>query len=128
MVAPDDPRWLEARLRACLATRDLAGFGTLLADDVRWGDDTHPRRCRGRAQVVARFAELMSSGVTADVVETATGPAGVMCRMHVHWPEPADRRRGVEFFHLYLVDAAGRVGELRRYNDERSAREALACG
>lgn len=128
MGAPNEPRTLEDRLRGCLTDRDLAGFGALLADNVRWGDDTHPRRCRGRAQVVARFAELMSGGVTADVLGTATGPAGVMCRMRVHWPQPEDRRRGQEFFHVYLVDAEGRVNELRRYNDERSAREALAAG
>lgn len=117
---------LAERIRAAYERADLDAFGELLADDVRWGDDDNPRRCRGRADVLRTFSQLLESGVNADVVEVDTGPSGVLCRLHVHWPEPADRSRGTDLVHVFLVRDR-RVTEIRRYDDIPSAAEAIGA-
>lgn len=115
---------LAARITAAYSTVDLAGFAALLADDVRWGDDGYPRACRNRDDVMRTFGELASTGVRADVVEVHTGPRGVACRLHVNWPDPADSNRGTDFFHVFML-RDGMIGEIRRYDDSASAREAI---
>jgi hypothetical protein len=117
---------LASRITAAYSTVDLAGFAALLADDVRWGDDGHPRACRNRDDVMRMFGEFASSGVRADVVEVHTGPRGVACRLHVNWPGRADRGRGFDFFHVFMR-RAGLVGEIRRYDDVDSARAAIGA-
>ncbi len=114
------------QLRAAISTRDVTAFGRLLADDVRWGDDDHPRKCRSRADVLATFTGLVTTGVDADIIEMTTGTGGIVCRLRVHWPNPEDRRRGTAFFHAYLV-RDGRISEIRRYDDRRSALEAIGA-
>jgi hypothetical protein len=109
---------------AAFATHDVAAFGALLADDVRWGDDDHPRKCRGRSDVLATFARLIAGGVDADVTETLTGRDGVMCCLRVRWPDPNDRRRGTVLYHVYLL-RDGRVSEIQRYDDRPSAVAAI---
>ena len=37
---------LATRISEAYRDADLERFGALLADDVRWGDDDHPNRCR----------------------------------------------------------------------------------
>src|ERR1700674_1482572 len=99
------------RIRSTFATHDLDAFGSLLADDARWGDDDHPRRCRGRADVLATFSRLMDDGVDGAVTEVATGREGVVCKLRVRWPDAEDRSRGTNFFHAYLV-RGGRITEI----------------
>ena len=115
-----------AQVRAAFATRDVAAFGRLLSDDVRWGDDDHPRKCRGRADVLATFTRLVTTGVDADITEMTTGSEGVVCGLQVQWPEPNDRRRGRVFYHAYLV-RHGLVNEIRRYDDRQSALDAIGA-
>lgn len=115
---------LAEEIRTAFATRNLADFGALLAEDARWGDDEHPNRCRSRADVIAAFDRLLRDGVGGAVTETATGPAGVLCRLRVEWPDPADRTRGEAFYHLYRV-RDGRIAAIQRYDDRASALEAL---
>lgn len=114
------------QIRAAFSTRDVTAFGHLLADDVRWGDDAHPRRCRSRADVLATFRGLLTTGVDADITEMTTGAEGVVLRLRVHWPEPEDRRRGTAIFHAYLV-RDGKISEIRRYDDRRSAFAAIGA-
>lgn len=121
-----EPRDLAERIGAAYGQADLDAFGALLADDVRWGDDDLPRRCRGRADVLRTFAQLLGSGVSADVVGVESGPLGVLCRLRVRWPDPADRARGTEFLHVLMV-RDGRITEIRRYDDARSATEAIGA-
>jgi hypothetical protein len=116
---------LAEQISAAYRSADLTAFGSLLADDVRWGDDDHPNRCRSRGDVLRTFAGWMDSGVTADLVDVTTGPLGVACRLHVTWVDPQDRQRGVDFFHVFMV-SDGLVREIRRYDDKRSAESAIA--
>jgi ketosteroid isomerase-like protein len=112
------------RIRAAYEQADLDGFGELLADDVRWGDDSHPNRCRGRHDVLNTFSGWVGSGVSATVTDLDTGAEGVACRLRVEWVDPGDNVRGVNFWHV-LVVRDGRITEIRRYNDARSARKAI---
>ena len=70
------------------------------------------------------FASLMAEGVEGDVTEMTVGSSGIACRLHVRWPDPADKGRGVDFFHVYMV-RDGRVSEIRRYDDRASALAAV---
>jgi ketosteroid isomerase-like protein len=117
---------LADRIRAAYQGADLQAFGALLAEDARWGDDDHPNRCRGRADVLRTFGSLLSSGVTAEVLDTRSGPDGVLCRLHVNWTDPADRHRGVDFVHVFLI-RDGQIAEIRRYDDEASAAAAIGA-
>lgn len=112
------------RIRAAYEHADLDGFAGLLADDVRWGDDDHPNKCRTRDDVLRTFSQWVGSGVTADVIGLESGPYGVACQLRVKWVDPTDKARGVRFWHVLIV-RDGLIAEIRRYDDARSAREAI---
>ncbi|MBV8949903.1 MAG: ankyrin repeat domain-containing protein, partial [Actinobacteria bacterium] len=44
-----DMRAIAIRIETAFANRDLEAFGTLLAEDARWGDDDAVNKCRSRA-------------------------------------------------------------------------------
>ena len=120
----DQMESLAGKLEAAFRSRDIPAFTALLADDVRWGDDDHPRRCRSRADVEATFGRLMAEGVDAEIDEVEPGRDGILCRLRVNWPDPKDRRRGMAFYHAYLV-REGRITEIKRLDDRRSALDAV---
>jgi hypothetical protein len=114
---------LSERLHQALLTRDLEALGSLLADDVRWGDDEHPRRCRNRSEVMATFARGMDDGVDAEITEFLPGTRGILCGLAVKWPEGAERSGDRLLYHVYLVEH-DRIVEIQRYDDRGSAMEA----
>src|SRR5437763_628213 len=116
---------LAETIRAAYTQADLAQFGDLLADDVRWGDDDHPNRCRTREDVLRTFATWIGEGVTAEVIDVESGPFGVSCRLRVRWSKQADRARVVDFFHVLLI-RDGLIREIRRFDDAESATRAIS--
>lgn len=114
------------QLRTAIVARDLAAFGALLAEDVRWGDDDNPRACRNRDQVLETFTRILGQGAHADISELTEGPLGVLCALEVRWPEEADRPGDRRLYHTYLV-RDGRISEIRRYDDRASAAEAVGA-
>jgi ketosteroid isomerase-like protein len=112
------------QVRTALATRDLDAFGSLLADDVRWGDDQAPRACRNRIQVLETFSRIMYEGAQAEIAELTEGPRGVLCELEVRWPEGVHRPGDRRLYHTYLV-SDGRITEIRRYDDRASAAAAV---
>ena len=112
------------RLRIAIETRDLDTFGALLADDVRWGDDTHPRRCRSRADVVATMARGLGQGGAAQLVELTAGADGVLCGLDVQWPDQAGRPSARRLYHAYIV-RGGLIGEIRPFDHRNAAAEAV---
>jgi ketosteroid isomerase-like protein len=112
------------RIRLAYENADLTGFSELLADDVTWGED-HPNECHNRADVLNTFTGWVGAGVTAKITETATGPSGIAVKLHVAWADPNDKPRGVQFWHV-LSMRDGLITEIRRYNDARGARKAIA--
>ncbi len=116
---------MAAQLRSAFDARDMTTFGALLAEDAVWGDDDAPNTCRSRAEVVATFQRLITDGVGGEVADLKTGPAGILCHLHIHWPEPGSRRGRDEVFHLYRVHD-GRIVEIRPYDDREAAENALS--
>lgn len=117
---------LAESLVQALANRDLGALGALLADDVRWGDDDHPRCCRCRSDVVATFGRLLAEGVEATITEVLTGSRGVVCGFRVRWPEEVRRPAERHLYHLYLV-SDGRIAEIRAFDDRASAAQAAGA-
>lgn len=113
------------QIRHAFGSRDMDAFGQLLADDVRWGDDDAPNACHNRSEVVGTFQSFIAEGVGGEVTEVEIGPAGVLCQLRVHWPDPADRERRAELFHLYRV-RGGRIIEIEPYDERDAAEAALA--
>ena len=111
------------QLRLAFATKDLDLLSRLLADDARWGDDSHPNKCRSRGDVIATFDRLLGEGVEGEVTETVVGPHGVAVLLHVRWPNPGEGR-GVNFYQAYLV-SEGLVTEIQRHDDRKSAVAAI---
>jgi hypothetical protein len=121
------PQGVADRIRTAYQTADVGGLSDLLGPDVRWGDDHHPNKCRTRDDVVRTFSGWLGKGVSADVLDTESGPFGVALRLHVNWTDPTDRARGTEFFHVFMI-RDGLITEIRRYNDSRSVKKAISKG
>jgi hypothetical protein len=65
------------RLRAAFEDQNLAAVSILLADDVRWGDDDNPDKCRNRAQVLRTLSQVLGErDVSADITEMVQGVPG----------------------------------------------------
>lgn len=122
-VAETVDKSLAERLRAVFVTHDLELVGTPLADDFRWGDDEHPRRCRGRSDVLGAFSRLMGVGVVADITEMATGTSGLLCHLRVTFPKGVRGLGDHDLFQVYTV-SDDRITEIQRFNDRHSAIEA----
>lgn len=121
---PDNMELAE-RVRSALEARDLDAFGTLLSDDVRWGDEDQPRGCRNRSDVLATLSSLVSRGVQGQITELATGRNGILCGLAMAWPTAEEHPDDRNIFHVYLV-RDGQIAEIRRYDDRPSA--AVAAG
>ena len=72
------PASLVDQVRDALASRDLDAFGALLTDDVRWGDENHPRGCKNRADVLKTFSRGMSEGMDGAASELERGSNGIL--------------------------------------------------
>lgn len=117
---------IAAGVKAAFEARDMVTFGELLADDARWGDDDAPSKCRTRSDVIATFQRLLGEGVGGEVTETKTGPAGILCRMRIHWPSADIRERRDVVLHLYRV-RNGLIVEIEPFDDQTAAEAALAA-
>lgn len=115
-VAPE----LIEKIRAAVASRDPAVFAPLLAADVRWGDDGHPRRCRGREDVIATLSRGLAEGVEVCGAEVVVGSDGVVCALSLAWPDGPAPRRPRRLFHVYKV-RDGLISEILAFGDRRSA-------
>ena len=120
LVTVHDAHDLTLRVRTAFTARDLEAFGALLSDDVRWGDDKHPKRCRSRSDVLATFRRLMDEGAEADITELVTGTNGLLCGLAVRWPSSGNELREKTLFHVYLV-TDGHIVEIQPYEDRESA-------
>lgn len=110
-------------LRTAFETRDLEAFGALLADDVRWGDDDLPQRCRSRADVLGVFSRALADGADADFVEVRPGRGAVLCEIVVRWPLAEERPETRRIFQVFRLKG-GRVAEILSGDDPKWAEEA----
>jgi hypothetical protein len=115
-----------ALLRAAFETQDLSSFGGLLADDVWWGDDDRPPRCRGRSDVLATFNRLVGQAVETTVTDIAVGPFGLVAVMQARWADTRETRTETALFHAYLV-RGGLITQISRYETLDPALEAIGA-
>lgn len=114
---------LAEKVRQALTAHDLDAFGSLLSDDVTWGDVGHPRGCRNRSDVLATFGQLLNKGVDGRITELKTGTAGILCGLTVEWPEGDPRASdSSSLFHVYMV-RDGQIYQIRRFDDREFAAE-----
>ena len=118
---------MAGEVRASLEGRDLEGFRALLADDVRWGGDVMPNRCRNRSQVVDTFRRQLAGGLQGRVSSLEIGPAGILCRLTVTFPAEKAGAKTRELFHLYHVSGE-RITEIEPFVERRPALAALGSG
>ncbi len=111
---------LAERIGSAFAEADVDRFGALLAPDVRWGSDDHPRACRSRAEVLETFRRLLGEGAQGAVTELAAGTEGVLCGLTVRWPGQPDQPAERTLFHVYLA-RDGRIVQIRPYDDREAA-------
>lgn len=117
---------IAARVRAALGAADLAAFGELLADDVRWGEPGFPGSCRNRGDVLDLLRAGEEAGATASIGECVAGARGILCELHVRWPERATGRPTERhLFHVYVL-AGGRIVEIQPFDGRAEA--AAAAG
>jgi hypothetical protein len=91
------------RLRTALESGDLAAYGALLADDVRWGTT-----CNSRAEVLKHLAAMRSAGMKTTLTECAPGDSGVLVAFMVR--EPSRERSVYQVLGLrdgLIVDISG---------------------
>jgi len=118
-----DTEVLTEKVRAAFAEHDFEAFGALLSDDVRWGDDDNPRRCRNRKQVLATFASALARGMDGAIGEIVPGTKGILCRLDIEQP-PQDRQRIPEpLYHVYLVKES-HIFVIEPHHDRASAARA----
>jgi hypothetical protein len=117
---------LAARLRTSLNARDVDAFRSLVAEDACWGEDpNHPRTCHNRNDIIATYKRLLDQGIDARVVDTTTGPGGVVCALEVQWPEGTLTERGPTIYQSFLV-VDGLVTRVQGHDDPDLALAAIA--
>jgi ketosteroid isomerase-like protein len=121
MVEQSSSAAVAARLRRAYESRDLDSFSALLAEDVRWGDDAHPHRCRNRRDVLRTYRRVMGEGVDAEITEMREGAGGILCGLRVRWD---DATVDPTMYHVYLL-RGDRIAEIRRYDDRPHAARAV---
>ncbi len=126
MTDDETARSIGDALRRALSTKDLASLRPLLAEDVRWGDDGHPRSCRGREAVLSLMTARLAEGAEATIAEITPGPAGVLCELDVSWP-PGSGRPARRTFHVYEL-RHGRIVEIHAFEDRASAATTAGLG
>jgi hypothetical protein len=115
------PAPLIERTRDAIVNRDPEAFVSLLAEDVRWGDDGHPRSCRNRSDVRRMFAQALTQGTDAELVDLVEAPRGMLATLRIFRTGESEE----VVFHAYLV-TDGLIGEVRRFEDHESAISTLS--
>jgi hypothetical protein len=115
-----------AQLRTAFEQHDLVLFGMLLADDVWWGEENEPQRCRGRADVLATFGRLVGQGVDTTVSDIVVGRLGILAIMQARWADGRDARNETALFHAYSIRGSLITG-ISRYGDPDAALEAIGA-
>lgn len=117
---------IAAQLRDAFERHDLALFGALLADDVRWGEEGRPERCRGRSDVLATFGRLVGHGVDTKVDDIVVGRIGIVAIMQARWADSRDDRNETALYHSYHV-RGGLITGISRYDNRNAALDAVGA-
>ena len=94
---------LAERLGLALASRDVDGFAALLSEDVTWGDESLPRRCLSRRDVISTLERALARGVTGRLTGVRRGSRGLLCEFDVDEPSGSTPEGHRRLFHVYVV-------------------------
>ncbi len=121
---------MAAQIRDALNARDMTAFRALVAEDARWGEADLPdgRACFNRNDIIKTYKKLLNEGVTGTVVETITGPLGVVCQIEIDWPADVPRRGsgGPVLYQIFTIND-GLVTRIGGTDDREMAVAAIAA-
>ncbi|MGB6771954.1 MAG: nuclear transport factor 2 family protein [Candidatus Dormiibacterota bacterium] len=118
---------MSRRIRAALNSADLAGFGELLAPDVRWGaPESQDADCRSREEVVEWWSRRRQAGARARVTEVVPGAGALLVGLKVTGTPEAERDGGAAERWQVLRVEAGQVVDIRGFDNRHAA--ALRAG
>jgi uncharacterized glyoxalase superfamily protein PhnB/ketosteroid isomerase-like protein len=99
-----DTEAVARRVRAAFESRDLAAYGALLDDNVRWGGETDtPETCHTRAEVLERLASQRAAGVDTQLLEAVAAPDAVIVGFNVTRPVRGGYARGRTVYQVLKV-------------------------
>jgi ketosteroid isomerase-like protein len=110
-----------AGLRAAFDSADLAAFGAVLDEHVRWGsEEDTAETCHTRAQVLERLENQRVAGMQTQVLEVTPGAEAVLAGFELSWPvaEGFARQRTV-YWVMKVRD--GHVVDIRGYGSRAEA-------
>lgn len=106
-----------ARLRAALECQDLAAYGEILDENVRWGAaDETPETCHTRADVVARLTRQRAAGLQTQLLEIVAGEDTLLAGFKVTRPGSVE-----ETVYQVLRVRNGQVVDIRGYPTRAAA-------
>jgi ketosteroid isomerase-like protein len=118
---PTDAEAVAARLRTVLESQDLAAYGDILAENVRWGPEGEtPETCHSRAEVIARLTRQRAAGLQTRLLEIVTRDDMVLLGLMVKRANGAAREEAV---YQILRVRDGEVVDIRGYPSRADAAE-----
>lgn len=117
-----------ARLPAAFASRDLAAYGALLDPNVRWGgaEDT-PETCHSSSEVLSRLAEMINSGMHAQVIEATPGAGAVLLGLRLRHPVRGGFAREHRLYQVLRL-RGGLISDIRAYPSRAAAAAEAGVG
>jgi len=120
-TVPDESELVAARLRTAIQSGDVAAFGDVLDDNVRWGGEVDtPETCHNRAQVVTRLSAQRAAGVETEIIEVVPARDAVLLGLNVKRPVPGGFARQRTMYQVLKV-RGGRVVDIRGYGSRTDA-------
>jgi hypothetical protein len=118
---PDNMQVVAARLRAAVASNDLAAYGALLDEHVRWGgEEDTPDTCHNRTQVLEHLARQQRAGMRTTLLDVTPGTDAVLLALHVTWPVAEGFARERTVYQVLKVRDQ-HIVDIRGYSSRASA-------
>jgi glyoxalase/bleomycin resistance protein/dioxygenase superfamily protein len=118
---PDESELVAARLRTAIQSGDIAAFGAVLDDNVRWGGEADtPETCHNRAQVVERLSAQRAAGMETEILEVVPARDAVLLGLNVKRPVHGGFARERTIYQVLKVRDR-RVVDIRGYGSRAQA-------
>lgn len=113
---------LAEQIRGALQSADLDAYRELLDPNVVWGPPDDPSwGCHSRDEVLAWYRRGRARGMRANVTETVVIRDRILVGLQVHGDIEAIDDRGAANRWQVLTIVAGRVSEIRGFEDRDEA-------
>lgn len=122
----NDVEHLAEQVAEALGAADPERFADLLDPQVTWGAPGDPSPpCRNRRQVLAWYQRGRAEGRRGQVESVTVHGEQILVSMTVTSPDGSADGASVHRRWQVLSVANGRITDIRGYDDERAARQAL---